>query len=197
MFMDNRSYNNDNHLSNGQAMQAKEMLEAQLFDAMENALSEQDSKRLLEDLAAYPELRATYSDMLDSLAKNEQFIALPKAIFEEAAIPPIDQKFAQNLAKKMDEEAFWLATIPQVKSLIYKIMMPVMAASLLLYFPFSEPTTSKAFVDETALMNELTGYEELSTMENTMHEYAGLTAIDALLDELNESATTSTSTPNQ
>lgn len=195
--MDKKSYNRENERDKDRAMKTQEMLEARLFDAMESALSAEEHSQLMTDLGSHPELLAIYHEMINSMAKDDLYNTVPKSVFAKVNKTAIDTRFEQNLIEKMDDEAIWLATIPQVKGIIYKFMMPVMAASLLLFFQFSEPSaTTQVSGFESQLLDDLTGYEDLTSFQDNLQEYAGLSVLDAIIAELNQPTSTIT-TPNK
>lgn len=194
--MDKKSYQNDQKSNVAHTMNTKEELEARLFDAMEQPLNSVESERLKKDLAAYPALLKSYEEMLGGQFLIEFKNDFAKEVFEQQKDSVIAARFEQNLIRKMDEEAFWLATFPQVKGIIYKFMMPVMAASLLLFFQFSEPanTTTHFVGNETQLFDSITGYEELDNIQASLQNYAGIAALDAVLAEFNEPTNAETNT---
>lgn len=201
MYMDKNSYHNDEKSNRAQPMNDKELLEARLFDAIEQPLSVSDSEKLKKDLAAYPALLKSYEEILVEPFFKEFKNNFIQEVSEQHQEGVIDANFEHNLKQKMDQEAFWLATISQVKGIIYKFMMPVMAASLLLFFQFSAPAVTsnidtKLMGNEMQIIERLTGYEEFEDIQANLQSYAGIAALDAVLAELNEStnATTNTNT---
>jgi hypothetical protein len=192
--MDKNRYNDQNHLDGISNMNKREALEARIFDALESTITEDAQTKLLEDLAAFPDLKEMYLSLISSDEKQVFMSAIPKAAFEEVGNSVLDASLNEKLAKQMDEEAFWLSTIPQIKGIIYKFVMPVMAASLFLFFQFGEQSISNSVSIEQELIENLTGYSELSAIQENVPEYATLGELDALIAELNQTTTSTNST---
>ena len=169
-----------------QTMKAKEVLEARLYDALEKPLVEEEKEQLLADLKLFPDLLQVFAEIMNSDKEEALFASIPKSVFNEARTADIDPVFSQSLSQKMDNEAFWLATIPQIRGIIYKVMMPIMAASLLLYFQVGEQNIATSSFEDSQTVEDLIGYETLSTFHENLHDYAGITELDALIAELDE-----------
>jgi|GEM_PF-2527899 hypothetical protein len=180
----------DERPNKDQTIKAKEALEARLYDASERSLSDEAKKQLLADLKPFPELTQAFLGMMGTDGEEGLFASIPKSVFNESQMPVIKPNFSQSLSQKMDNEVFWLATILQIKGLIYKFMMPVMAASLLLFVQVGEQNAETTSLEDSQTVEDLTGYEALSTFHENLQDYAGLAELDALITELDEPKST-------
>ena len=154
----------------------RELLEARIMDALEGELDQEQMKQLRIQLNAYPELLEQWNQLHQSDAALSK---IPKEVFNA---PVLDIHTSRIIYQKVEKELFWEQLVPEMKRMIWRVVVPAasIAASLLLYFSSPESSAVSTSTEASLYSNSLV--EEIT---NETQEYAALdqwATLEAILD---------------
>jgi hypothetical protein len=158
----------------------KEYVEALLLDFMDGKLTEDQQLELQKIVERFPDLKNQYHLMLldsSSFYLSENYKASLTKQFG------ITSEQLLQFEHKLDQESMIQDSIPQIKRMIYSVIIPAIAASLLLFFQWGSNYIATS--EQRTTDFELDGQIELVDFERSMTSYAGLEELDELVKALN------------
>lgn len=157
----------------------KEYLEAKLLDLLDGKLTTDQELELRVEVAKYPDLK-TQLEFID----NEPLTAFLSESYKKGLERRHDISTSQltKIEKVLDQEWVIQDSIPQISRMIYRVIIPALAASLLLFFQWG----SRYIEPNEQNMNsfDFGGQTELANFERSLSTYAGIEELDELMNAL-------------
>lgn len=158
----------------------REQLESRLLDALDGALDATELAELERAIQRFPDLVEQWKHV-----NTAPIPVLPDRVF---MLDSTNQELQLRIAKRMDQEVFWMSFVPELKQMLWKVSVPAMAvaASILLFF---QSPRQGSMADEMAI-EELSNWLQ-ADMVKTEDSFSGdLPVIEALIEAVQVDAQT-------
>lgn len=156
-------------------------LEARLIDLLDGVLSEAEIASLKITVEAHKDLAAEF----EFIISNSDLYKMPETVSKVwSSKSSKDLAAISRIEKAMDNEWYWDKALPTIKGMIYRVILPAIAASFFMFFQWGSTYVSP--VQETLDLSSLSGQTDLQSFEQHLNSYAGIEELDVLIENLQE-----------
>lgn len=150
----------------------REQLESRLLDALDGSLDAPELADLERAIQRFPDLVEQWKHV-----KTAPIPVLPDRVF---MLDSASQDLQLRIAKRMDQEVFWMSFVPELKQMLWKVSVPAMAiaASILLFFQ----SPQQGSISNEMTIEELDSWLQADMVQNEESFSGDLPVIEALIE---------------